>query len=148
MISGEIVRKLDLLAKRVDDLEVAFRQKRPSPVLEAAVDMATIEAIYDILASPYTNSETGIVRPAIVSQDEIRKYIDQYGQHFSAILHILIDYGITTPKEYNCKILAYHHLIRLMGLQTGIGIEALAKERIEYEKYLMSLNDPLSVIGR
>ena len=131
-----IESRLTNLDKRVTDAETFLRQSKPSPVLAVADDIATLEAIYDTL-----------IDKKVITKEEVAKYIDQYKQHVAAILHILIDKGLTTPKEYQCRILAFHHMYRLHGINVGIDQATLNSERMAYEKMLMEQNDPLTMVG-
>jgi hypothetical protein len=132
----KIESRLNNLDKRITDAETWLRQSKPSPILEIADDIATLEAIYGVLLDK-----------EIVTQPELGKYMDQYKQHVATILHILIDKGITTPKEYQCRILAFHHMYRLHGINAGIDQKTLDDERKAYEKMLMEKKDPLECIG-
>ncbi len=125
------------LESKVSELEQAHKARYPSPILQAQEDIAFYEALFDIL-----------VRKGVVTQEEIQHYLDQYRQIWSTIANILIDKGITSPKEINCEILAYHHFFRMLGISTGKSREELFAERQKYVDELMQMPDPLEMLGR
>ncbi len=137
-------QKADALAKqlqekleKVTELEQRYNARYPSPVVQVQEDIAFYEAIFDIL-----------VLKKIATLDELQHYLDQYKQIWAVLINILIDKEITTGKELNCAILAYHHFLRSEGINAGKSREQLFAERQKYIKMLMALPDPLSMIGR
>lgn len=136
-------KKVDALTKqlqekleKVTELEQRYNARYPSPVVQIQEDVAFYEAIFDIL-----------VLKKIVTLDELQHYLDQYKQIWGVLVNILIDKKITSGKELNCAILAYHHFLRSEGFNAGKPRELVFEERQKYIKMLMALPDPMSMIG-
>jgi hypothetical protein len=127
--------KIKELEARIKDLEARL-DARPA-VLQAAEDVARIEAIFDIM-----------VRSDVTTQEEIGQYLDMYPQFWEAILEMLISKGLTTEKQFFCHLLAYHHMIRAYGLNPARNKVDLFNERIKYAEELEKLLEPVKMIGR
>lgn len=132
---------------RIEELGNKLRERYPSPLLQLPEDIALVEGIFSILAAPRKDHKTGDMRP-IVSQFEIAQYIDKYRLFWTAVVHILVDKGITTAKELNCEMLAFHHFMRMEGLNTDKSKDELFTARRKYVEELMAMRDPLEMIGR
>ncbi len=133
----EQAAKCGQLESKITELEQVLKARYPSPIVQAQEDVAFYEAIFDVL-----------VLKKIVTQEEIAHYLDQYRQIWVAIANIMIDKGITTPKELNCEMLAFHHFLRMYGMATGKQRDELFKERRKYVDELMAMPDPLEMLGR
>ena len=133
----EQAAKAEQLRDKVAELEQALKARYPAPIVQAQEDIAFYEALFDIL-----------VRKKVVTQEEIQHYLDQYRQIWTAIANIMIDKGITCPKEINCEMLAYHHFLRAEGMSTGKPKEELFADRQKYVDELMQMQDPLEMLGR
>jgi tRNA nucleotidyltransferase/poly(A) polymerase len=129
------------LHNTVTDLKQRLEARYAAPVLQCQEELGLYEAIFDILASPRADGKP------IVTQEEIRQYFDQYKQIWTVMVNILIDKGITTPKELNCSILAFHHFFRIYGFYNGKTPNELFAARQAYIKELMALPDPTMMIG-
>jgi len=125
----------------VIELKQRLEARYAAPVLQCQEELGLYEAIFDILASPRADGMP------IVTQEEIQQYFDQYKQIWTVMVNILIDKGITTPKELNCSILAFHHFFRIYGFYNGKTQKDLFAARQAYMKELMALPDPTVMIG-
>jgi hypothetical protein len=129
------------LRSTVNDLKNRLEARYASPILQCQEELGLYEAIFDILSSPRADGKP------IVTQEELQQYLDQYKQIWTVIVNILIDKGITTPKELNCSILAFHHFYRIHGFYSGKTQNELFAARQAYIRELMALPDPTLMIG-
>jgi hypothetical protein len=127
----------DKLSEKVDKLEEQLKGRFPSPIFQLTEDVALYEGMFDLL-----------VIKGQATQDEIIHYLDTYKQIWTAVAHLMIDKKVFTARELNCAMLAYHHILRSKGGNSGMSREDLFKERADYIKYLLSLPDPLEALGK
>lgn len=132
---GQLESKLAERQKKIEELEQRLNVRPASPLMDIAHDVATYEGILDLLALKGHATDA-----------EIQHYLDTYKSFWSAIVHLLIDKKLITEKELWCAIVAYHHFLRLHGLQTGRSAQDLMAERREFIKKISKLDDPFSVV--
>lgn len=131
------MRKLEELEKKVRELEKRLEGRLALPLASIAEDAAFYEAVFDVL-----------VINKICTREEIKKYMDSYRSAMSVILAILGDKGIATPRDVQIHMMAFHHMIRMHGLNPNMTYEEMAKERTEFAEMLKKLPDPLAVVGQ
>ncbi|OPY54713.1 MAG: hypothetical protein A4E48_00292 [Methanosaeta sp. PtaU1.Bin060] len=131
----QLESKLTERQKKIEELEQRLSVRPASPLMDVAQDVATYEGILDLL-----------VLKGHATDGEIQHSLDTYKSFWSAIVHLLIDKGLLTEKELWCATIAYHHFLRLHGLNSGKSAQELMAERREFIKKISKLEDPFGVI--
>ena len=121
--------------KKIEELEQRLNIRSASPLMNIAQDVATYEGILDL-----------IVIKGYATDTEIQHHLDTYKNFWSAIVQILIDKKMITEKDLWCATVAYHHFLRLYGLNSGKSSQDLMAERREFIKTISKLDDPFRVI--
>lgn len=121
--------------KKIEELEQRLSTRPASPLMDIAQDVASYEGILDLL-----------VIKGYATDTEIQHYLDTYKNFWSAIVHLLIDKKMITEKDLWCATVAYHHFLRLYGLNSGKSSQELMAERREFIRRISKLDDPFSVI--
>jgi len=131
----QIESRLTERQKKIEELEQRLNVRPASPLMDVAQDVATYEGILDLL-----------VIKGYATDVEIQHYLDTYKNFWSAIVHLLIDKTLITEKELWCASIAYHHFLRLYGLNSGKSPQELMTERREFIKKILAMGDPFSVV--
>lgn len=137
----KLSEKLVQTENRLTQAEQILAVRFPSPVIQMAEDLALYEGIFDILTKDRPEGP-------LVTAQEVTAAMDLYKQIWPAVVSLLIDKGITTAKELHCEMMAYHHFLRIEGSRTDKPIEVIFAERQKYVAFLLTLPDPLEMIGR
>lgn len=117
----EIKEKIEKVTIEINEL----KQKYENPLQWSAIDSATIEGIISIL-----------MKKCNITEVEVGAAINKYGSVIQGILGIMYEKGIATPLDIQNEIIAFHHLVRIRGLNHALTMDQIIKERNEFVEEL------------